>query len=174
MGLVYWYLRICFASSGNTNMWVNEIYLILISKSFRHSLRTKLSQHIGQFKGWNISGEVREETIAVSGVECYFWNRVIAVSGVEYYFRSGILFPEWNIISGIDKANTTKARCQLRNRLSACQNSSDRSQGHLRGSQIHFRRSRNDFQKSRSHFQGSRSHLQSGRSIIAVNRDKTW
>ena len=73
---------------------MNEIYLILISKSFRHSLRTKLSQHIGQFKGWNISGEVREETIAVSGVECYFRNRVIAVSGVEYYFRSGILFPE--------------------------------------------------------------------------------
>src|ERR1700759_4807804 len=73
---------------------MNKIYLILISKSFRHSLRTKLSQHIGQFKGWNISGEVREETIAVSGVECYFRNRVIAVSGVEYYFRSGILFPE--------------------------------------------------------------------------------
>ena len=73
---------------------MNEIYLILISKSFRHSLRTKLSQHIGQFRVWNISGKVREETIDVSGVECYFWNRAIAVSGVEYYFRSGILFPE--------------------------------------------------------------------------------
>ena len=81
---------------------MNEIYLILISKSFRHSLRTKLSQHIGQFRVRNISGKVREETIAISGVECYFRNRAIAVSRVEYYFRSGILFPEWNIISGVE------------------------------------------------------------------------